>query len=46
MLTEGSREGGGAHEKPMGAPKGEKGLFADAVRTGDAIQVDLNSVSG
>jgi hypothetical protein len=46
MLTEGSREGGGAYETPMGAPKGEKGLFAGTVGTGDSIQIDLNNVVG
>jgi dihydroxyacid dehydratase/phosphogluconate dehydratase len=30
----------------MGSPEGEKGLFAGAVRTGDTIQIDLNSVLG
>jgi hypothetical protein len=30
----------------MGSPEGEKGLLADAVRTGDAIQIDLDGVLG
>jgi hypothetical protein len=30
----------------MGSPEGEKGLFADAVCTGDAVQIDLDRVSG
>jgi dihydroxyacid dehydratase/phosphogluconate dehydratase len=30
----------------MGSPEAKKGLFAGAVRTGDAIQIDLDSVSG
>jgi hypothetical protein len=30
----------------MSAPKREKGLFTGAIRTGDTVQIDLNSVSG
>ncbi len=30
----------------MGSPEEEKDFFTGAVRTGDTIQIDLNSVSG
>ena len=30
----------------MSLPEGEKGFFTGAVRTGDAIQINLNRVSG
>jgi dihydroxyacid dehydratase/phosphogluconate dehydratase len=46
MFTEYSREGGGAAETPMGSPESEKGFFTSMVRTGDAVQIDLNRVSG
>jgi hypothetical protein len=45
MLTECSREGGFAEETQMCSPEGEKRLFTCSVRTGDAIQIDLNYVS-
>ncbi|MGO8732668.1 MAG: hypothetical protein ACLQVM_07735 [Terriglobia bacterium] len=45
MFTEYSREGGGAAETPMGSPEGKKGFFTGMVRTGNAVQIDLNRVS-
>jgi hypothetical protein len=46
VLTECSCEGRGAEETPIGAPEGEQGLFAGAIRAGDTIQIDLDRILG